>query len=71
MQMRKGKGDEKPLLVYGASSAVGAAVIRLAGIMGVYPLICVAGRGRAFMESLIDGSKEDDIRLWTRIGEGT
>ncbi|CZR64152.1 related to NADPH:quinone reductase and related Zn-dependent oxidoreductases [Phialocephala subalpina] len=59
MQTRKGQGAEKLLLVYGASSAVGAAVIKLAGIMGVHPLICVVGRGGAFVESLIDRSKGD------------
>jgi NADPH2:quinone reductase len=48
---------EFPLVIYGASSAVGAAVIRLANIVNVHPLICVSGDGIPFVETLIDKSK--------------
>jgi NADPH2:quinone reductase len=54
-------GESKALLIYGASSSVGASVIRLAGIMNIHPLICVAGRGATFVETLIDRSKGDVI----------
>jgi len=52
---------KEPLLVYGAASAVGSAVVRLAGIMGVHPIICVAGNGIPFVEGLIDQSKGDVV----------
>jgi NADPH2:quinone reductase len=54
-------GRERPLLVYGAASAVGAAVVRLAEIVGVHPLICVAGRGISFVERLIDRERGDVV----------
>jgi NADPH2:quinone reductase len=46
--------NDRPLLVYGAASAVGAAVVKLAEIVSVHLVICVAGRGMAFVEGLID-----------------
>jgi NADPH:quinone reductase len=57
-----GKGnEEKPLLVYGAASTVGAAVVRLAEIVGVHPVLCVAGRGIPFVEGLIDRQRGDVV----------
>lgn len=50
-----------PLLVYGASSAVGAYVVKLANKSGIHPLICVAGKASPFVETLIDRSKGDTI----------
>lgn len=50
-----------PLIVYGAASAVGAYAIKLARLSNIHPLICVAGRGIPFVESLIDKSKGDVI----------
>lgn len=50
-----------PLAVYGAASAVGAFAIKLASLSNIHPLICVAGRGCSFVESLIDRSKGDTI----------
>ncbi|KIM96694.1 hypothetical protein OIDMADRAFT_148006 [Oidiodendron maius Zn] len=49
------------LLVYGAASSVGSAVIRQAQIADIHPLICVAGHGIEFVETLIDRSKGDMI----------
>lgn len=50
-----------PLLIYGAASAVGAYVVKLANKSGLHPLICVAGKGASFVETLIDRSKGDTI----------
>lgn len=50
-----------PVVVYGAASAVGSAVVRLAQIADLHPLICVAGDGIAFVDTLIDKSKSDVI----------
>jgi NADPH:quinone reductase-like Zn-dependent oxidoreductase len=43
---------ECPLVIYGASSTVGAAVIRLANIVIVHLLICVSGDGIPFRGDL-------------------
>jgi NADPH:quinone reductase len=49
------------VLVYGAASAVGAFAIKLLVRADVHPIICVAGRGIHYVESLIDESKGDVI----------
>lgn len=46
-------GSEEPLVIYGAASAVGAFAVKLAKLVNVHPLICVAGNGIPFVETLI------------------
>lgn len=53
--------DPTPLIIYGAGSAVGAFAIQLARRSGIHPLICVAGRSSAHIETLIDRSRGDII----------
>lgn len=48
-----------PLLIYGASSAVGYYVLQLAIKSNLHPLICVAGRAKDHVEKLLDKSKGD------------
>ena len=50
-----------PLVIYGASSAVGYYTIQLALRSNIHPLICVAGNARAHVEKLLDKSKGDAI----------
>ena len=50
-----------PLVIYGASSAVGYYTIQLALRSNIHPLICVAGRASAHVEKVIDRSKGDTI----------
>lgn len=50
-----------PLVVYGGASAVGAFAIKLAVLSNIHPIIAVAGRGAAYVETLIDRSKGDTI----------
>ncbi|KAL8799732.1 MAG: hypothetical protein Q9182_005675 [Xanthomendoza sp. 2 TL-2023] len=50
-----------PLIVYGAASAVGAYTIKLAQLSNIHPLICVAGRGTQFVETIINKDKGDVI----------
>lgn len=50
-----------PLVVYGASSAVGTYTLQLASRANIHPLICVAGRAQAHVEKFIDRSKGDTI----------
>jgi threonine dehydrogenase-like Zn-dependent dehydrogenase len=53
--------ERLPLVVYSAASAVGAFAVKLATLSNIHPIICVAGRGIAYVESLIDRSKGDTI----------
>jgi NADPH:quinone reductase len=48
-----------PLIVYGASSAVGAFAIKLAVRSNIHPIIAVGGKGEVFVKSIIDESKGD------------
>lgn len=50
-----------PLIVYGASGAVGSYAIKLACNSSIHPIIAVAGKGSHYVESLIDRSKGDTI----------
>ncbi|EKG12959.1 Peptidase S9/S15 [Macrophomina phaseolina MS6] len=50
-----------PLVIYGAASAVGSYAVQLASRSNIHPLICIAGRGAAHVESFIDRSKGDTI----------
>lgn len=50
-----------PLVIYGASSAVGYYTIQLARKSNIHPLICVAGRAQSHVEKVIDRSKGDTI----------
>ncbi|GME59323.1 alcohol dehydrogenase [Neofusicoccum parvum] len=50
-----------PLVIYGASSAVGAYAVQLARQSNIHPLICVAGKSQGYVESLIDRSKGDTV----------
>ena len=52
---------ETPLVIYGAASGVGAMAVKLATLAEVHPLICVAGGGTDFVDTLIDRSKGDTI----------
>ncbi|KAI1125282.1 GroES-like protein [Nemania abortiva] len=57
-----------PLVIYGAASAVGSYAIQLAQKSNIHPLICVAGKSVAHVETLIDRSKGDVI-LDYRVGD--
>lgn len=50
-----------PLVIYGASSAVGYYTIQFALKSNIHPLICVAGRASDHVEKIIDRSKGDTI----------
>jgi NADPH:quinone reductase len=53
--------DQLPLVVYGAASAVGAFAVKLASLSNIHPIICVAGRGAPYVETLVDRSKGDTV----------
>lgn len=57
---RRAVGAEPmPLIVYGASSALGCFAIKLAKAAGVHPIIAVAGGSRAYAEGLLEGERGD------------
>ncbi|KAL1901089.1 hypothetical protein Sste5346_002156 [Sporothrix stenoceras] len=56
-----GPPNETPLVVYGASSGVGAAAVQLARLSNIHPIIAVAGQSGAFVETLVDKSKGDVV----------
>jgi NADPH:quinone reductase len=60
-----------PLLIYGASSAVGSYAIQLARMSSIHPLICVAGRAQAHVEALIDSTKGDIVLDYRNGDEAT
>ena len=53
--------ERLPLVVYSASSAVGAFAVKLAALSNIHPIIAVAGRGTAYVETLLDKSQGDVI----------
>lgn len=53
--------SSEPLIVYGASSAVGSFALQLAKLSNIHPIIAVAGRATEQVEKLIDRSKGDTI----------
>ncbi|KAF2720928.1 GroES-like protein [Polychaeton citri CBS 116435] len=50
-----------PLVVYGASSAVGSYAVQLAQRSNIHPLICVAGRAQEHVQKLISPDRGDII----------
>ncbi|PVH69072.1 GroES-like protein [Cadophora sp. DSE1049] len=50
-----------PLIIYGASSALGAFAIKMAQASDIHPIIAVAGKGRDFVEGLISRDRGDTI----------
>lgn len=53
--------ERLPLVIYSAASAVGAFAVKLAALSNIHPLICVAGNGCDFVQTLIDPSKGDVV----------
>jgi NADPH:quinone reductase len=50
-----------PLIVYGASTAVGSFAIKLARRSNIHPIIAIAGAGAPFIESLIERAEGDTV----------
>jgi NADPH2:quinone reductase len=55
------EGQETPLVIYGASSAVGSYALQYAVKSNIHPIITIAGRAQAHVEKFIDRSKGDTI----------
>lgn len=50
-----------PLIVYGASGAVGSFGVKLAALANIHPIIAVAGKGEKHVATMLDKSKGDAI----------
>ena len=59
-----------PLIIYGAASAVGSFAVQLAVQLNIHLLICVAGRGIAHVEKLIDRGKGDMVLDYRQSDDG-
>lgn len=55
------KASPTPLVVYGASSAVGSYAVQLARKANIHPIIGVAGRAMKHVEQFLDASKGDVV----------
>lgn len=49
------------MIVWGATSAVGAYAVQLAVKSNVHPIFCIAGSSKQYLEALIDRSKGDTV----------
>ena len=56
-----GAESQIPLVIYGASSAVGIYALQFALRSNIHPIIAVAGRAQAYVEKFLDRSKGDAI----------
>jgi len=54
-------GPREPIVIYGASSAVGAFGVKLAKMAGLSPVIAIAGGGRGYVEKLLDSETGDRV----------
>lgn len=59
--------SKTPILIYGASGAVGAFAVKMARLSNIHPIIAVAGAGCGYVESLLD-PQAGDIALDYRVG---
>lgn len=50
-----------PLIIYGASSALGCFAIKLAKAANIHPIIAICGGTRSYVSSLLDTSQGDAI----------
>jgi NADPH:quinone reductase-like Zn-dependent oxidoreductase len=50
-----------PIIIYGASTAVGSYAIKFACNSKIHPIIAVAGKGSHYVETLIDRSQGDAV----------
>lgn len=62
------ESKRQPVIIYGASSAVGAFAIKLASLGGLHPIVAIAGAGSPYVRTLLDEA-EGDIVLDYRSGE--
>lgn len=50
-----------PLVIYGASSALGCFAVKLASLSHIHPIIAICGSSKDYVRTLLDNSKGDKI----------
>lgn len=65
-QVVKGENKKRPLLVYGASTAVGAYAIKLAKVANIHPIIAIGSKNSEFVRPFLDESKGDVFLDYTQ-----
>lgn len=50
-----------PLIVYGASTSVGAYAVKLARNSNIHPIIAIAGKGTDYVNTIVDTTKGDAV----------
>ena len=58
-----------PLIVYGASGAVGSFTIKLAQLSNIHPIIAVAGKSKEVVKGLLNSEKGDVVIDYRQDGE--
>ena len=53
--------DPVPLIIYGASSAVGCFAIKLANLANIHPIIAICGGSKGYVSTLLDPAKGDTL----------
>ncbi|KAL8846944.1 MAG: hypothetical protein Q9221_007986 [Calogaya cf. arnoldii] len=61
--------SSQPLIIHGASSAVGSFAIKLACASNIHPIIAICGAGAPYVHTLLDPSKGDAIVDYRNGGE--
>ncbi|KAL2757252.1 hypothetical protein ACRALDRAFT_1067891 [Sodiomyces alcalophilus JCM 7366] len=59
------RDTKRPLIIYGASTAVGAYAIKLAVRANIHPIIAVGSKNSAFVTKLLDSSRGDVLIDYT------
>lgn len=52
---------DTPLIIYGASSALGCYAIKLASLSNIHPIIAISGSSKSYVETLLDEGKGDKV----------
>ncbi len=58
---RTSSSPQIPLIIYGASSALGSFAIKLAKLSNIHPVIAICGGTQEYVKSLLDFSKGDAV----------
>lgn len=59
------EGTKRPLIVYGASTSVGAFAIKLAAAANIHPIVAVGSQRSSFIKPFLDESKGDVLVDYT------
>ncbi|KAH6985366.1 putative quinone oxidoreductase [Ilyonectria destructans] len=64
-QAKRDSGKKRPVIIYGASTAIGAFAIKLAQVANIHPVIAVGSKNSKFVVPFLNSSKGDRIVDYT------